>query len=39
MGRVDISAAVEEEFNDRYNTAYTPPYLTVSAASAPADTS
>ncbi len=29
MGRIDISAAMEEEFNDWYNTAYIPPYLTV----------
>jgi antibiotic biosynthesis monooxygenase (ABM) superfamily enzyme len=27
MGRIDIPAAVEEEFNDWYNTAYIPPYL------------
>ena len=29
MGRIDIGAAMEEEFNDWYNTAYIPPYLTV----------
>ena len=29
MGRIDIGAAVEEEFNDWYNTAYIPPYLAV----------
>jgi hypothetical protein len=29
MGRIDIAAAVEEEFNDWYNTAYIPVYLTV----------
>lgn len=27
MGRIDIPAAAEEEFNDWYNTAYIPPYL------------
>ena len=27
MGRIDIPAVVEEEFNDWYNTAYIPPYL------------
>jgi hypothetical protein len=27
MGRIDIGAAMEEEFNDWYNTAYIPPYL------------
>ncbi len=27
MGRIDIPALVEEEFNDWYNTAYIPPYL------------
>ena len=27
MGRIDIPAMVEEEFNDWYNTAYIPPYL------------
>ena len=27
MGRIDIPAMVEEEFNDWYNTAYVPPYL------------
>src|ERR1700732_76672 len=27
MGRIDIPATVEEEFNDWYNTAYIPPYL------------
>ncbi|HEX3537098.1 MAG TPA: hypothetical protein VHU15_10040 [Stellaceae bacterium] len=26
MGRIDIPAMVEEEFNDWYNTAYIPPY-------------
>lgn len=29
MGRIDIPATVEEEFNDWYNTAYIPPYLAV----------
>jgi hypothetical protein len=29
MGRIDIPAAVEEEFNHRYNTVYIPTYLTV----------
>ncbi len=29
MGRIDIPAAMEEEFNDWYNTAYIPPYLEV----------
>jgi hypothetical protein len=29
MGRIDIPAAVEEEFNDWYNTVYIPTYLTV----------
>jgi len=29
MGRIGIPAMVEEEFNDWYNTAYIPPYLTV----------
>jgi hypothetical protein len=29
MGRIDIPAMVEEEFNDWYNTAYIPPYLAV----------
>jgi hypothetical protein len=29
MGRIAIPAAVEEEFNDWYNTAYIPPYLAV----------
>ena len=29
MGRIDIAAAMEEEFNDCYNTAYIPGYLTV----------
>jgi hypothetical protein len=27
MGRIDIPALVEEEFNDWYNTAYIPSYL------------
>jgi hypothetical protein len=27
MGRIDISSAMEEEFNDWYNTAYIPSYL------------
>jgi hypothetical protein len=27
MGRIDIPAMVEEEFNDWYNTSYIPPYL------------
>jgi len=29
MGRIDVSAAIEEEFNAWYNTAYIPGYLTV----------
>lgn len=29
MGRMDIPAAMEEEFNDWYNTAYIPGYLAV----------
>jgi antibiotic biosynthesis monooxygenase (ABM) superfamily enzyme len=29
MGRIDIPAMVEEEFNDWYNTAYIPSYLAV----------
>lgn len=29
MGRMDVVAAMEEEFNDWYNTAYIPGYLTV----------
>jgi hypothetical protein len=29
MGRIDIAAAMEEEFNDWYNTAYIPGYLRV----------
>jgi len=29
MGRIDIPAVVEDEFNDWYNTAYIPPYLAV----------
>jgi antibiotic biosynthesis monooxygenase (ABM) superfamily enzyme len=29
MGRIDIPAMAEEEFNDWYNTAYIPPYLAV----------
>ena len=29
MGRIDIPSIVEDEFNDWYNTAYIPPYLTV----------
>src|SRR5271157_6193306 len=29
MGRIDVSNAVEEEFNDWYNTVYIPGYLTV----------
>jgi len=29
MGRIDIPAAVEDEFNDWYNTAYIPPYRVV----------
>lgn len=29
MGRIDIPAAVEDEFNDWYNTAYIPPYRAV----------
>ncbi len=29
MGRIDIPATVEEEFNDWYNTAYLPPYMAV----------
>lgn len=30
MGRIDVPAAVEEEFNDWYNTVYIPGYLAVS---------
>ena len=29
MGRIDVAASMEEEFNDWYNTAYIPGYLTV----------
>jgi hypothetical protein len=29
MGRIDIAAAIEEEFNDWYNTVYIPGYLSV----------
>ena len=29
MGRIDVPAAVEEEFNAWYNTAYIPGYLAV----------
>ena len=29
MGRIDISSAVEEEFNAWYNTVYIPCYLAV----------
>ena len=29
MGRIDIAASMEEEFNDWHNTAYIPGYLTV----------
>jgi len=29
MGRIDIPAVIEDEFNDWYNTAYIPPYLAV----------
>jgi hypothetical protein len=29
MGRIDVPAMVEEEFNDWYNTAYIPSYLAV----------
>jgi hypothetical protein len=29
MGRIDVPSAVEEEFNDWYNTVYIPGYLTV----------
>ena len=29
MGRIDVPAALEEEFNDWYNWAYIPTYLTV----------
>lgn len=29
MGRIDVPAHYEEEFNDWYNTAYIPPYLKV----------
>ena len=36
MGRIDVSAAIEEEFNAWYNTAYIPGYLAVPDASAPA---
>ena len=30
MGRIDVSAAIEEEFNAWYNMAYIPGYLAVS---------
>ena len=33
MGRIDVSSAVEEEFNAWYNTVYIPGYLTVPGAS------
>ena len=36
MGRIDIPGAVEEEFNDWYNTVYIPTYLTVPGSCAPA---
>ena len=39
MGRIDIPAAMEEEFNDWYNTAYIPTYLTVPGCCAPAASS
>ena len=29
MGRIDVPAAIEEEFNDWYNWVYIPTYLTV----------
>ena len=29
MGRIDVSASIEEEFNAWYNTVYIPGYLTV----------
>ena len=29
MGRIDVAAAIEEEFNAWYNTAYIPGYLAV----------
>src|SRR5260370_27852822 len=29
MGRIDVSSAIEEEFNAWYNTAYIPGYLAV----------
>jgi hypothetical protein len=29
MGRIDVSTAIEEEFNAWYNTAYIPGYLAV----------
>jgi hypothetical protein len=33
MGRIDVPSAVEEEFNDWYNTVYIPGYLTVPGCS------
>jgi hypothetical protein len=33
MGRIDVPAAIEEEFNDWYNTAYIPGYLAVPGCS------
>jgi hypothetical protein len=29
MGRIDVPAVADEEFNDWYNTAYLPPYMAV----------
>jgi hypothetical protein len=31
IGRIDISAAIEEEFNAWYNTVYIPGFLTITA--------
>lgn len=36
MGRIDVMASMEEEFNDWYDTCYIPGYLRVPGASAPA---
>src|SRR5215472_5571673 len=35
MGRIDVPAAIEEEFNAWYNTAYIPGYLAVPGCLAP----
>jgi len=32
MGRIDIMASMEEEFNDWYNTCYIPGFLTIPGA-------